>query len=189
MERLERWCWDITEIYEQYMMNYQLLAMEEIMTTENSRLIKYIGIDPGKSGGIAVISDERIEVKKCPASVYDMALMFELIIHGSPPNDVIVMIEKVWARPHDGRSSVFTFAQNYGHWEGIIASHEIQSHHVTPQVWMKALGCPPRLKKQERKNYLKELAKKKYPELGKKIILATADAILLANYLKENKKT
>ena len=145
---------------------------------------KYIGIDPGKGGGIAMIYGDIVKACKCPASVYDIALMFELLIHGNPPNDVFVMIEKVWARPHDGRSSVFTFAQNYGHWEGIIASHEIQSHHVTPQVWMKAIGCPPRLKKQERKNYLKELAKKKYPELGKKIILATADAMLIADYAK-----
>ena len=159
--------------------------MENRMTQAKSHF-KYVGIDPGKGGGIAMIYKDIVEVKKCPASVYDMALMFELIIHDSPPNDVIVMIEKVWARPHDGRSSVFTFAQNYGHWEGIIASHEIQSHHVTPQVWMKALGCPPRLKKQERKNYLKELAKKKYPELGKKIILATADAMLIADYAKNN---
>ncbi len=155
------------------------------MTQVKSRF-KYIGIDPGKGGGIAMICQGAVKVAKCPASVYDMALMFELLIHGSPPNAVIVMIEKVWARPHDGRASVFTFAQNYGHWEGIIASHEIQSHHVTPQVWMKAVGCPPKLKKQERKNYLKELAKKKYPELGKKIILATADAMLIADYAKNN---
>ena len=49
---------------------------------------------------------------------------------------------------------------------------------------MKAIGCPPKLKKQERKNYLKDLAKKKYPQLGKKIILATADAMLIADYAK-----
>ena len=42
-----------------------------------------------------------------------------------------------------------------------------------------------KLKKQERKNHLKELAKKKYPQLGKKIILATADAILITHYGKE----
>ena len=145
---------------------------------------KYIGIDPGKSGGIAMIYKDIVKVCKCPASVHDMALMFELIIHGSPPNDVFVMIEKVWARPHDGRTSIFTFAQNYGNWEGIIASHEITSHYTTPQVWMKAIGCPPRLSKKDRKNYLKELAKKKYPEISKQIILATADAMLIADYAK-----
>ena len=145
---------------------------------------KYIGIDPGKGGGIAMICKDIVKVCKCPASVYDMATMFELIIHDSPPNSIHVMIEKVWARPHDGRVSIFTFAQNYGNWEGIIASHEITPHYVTPQVWMRAIGCPPKLSKQDRKNYLKTLAKEKYPAQAKKIILATADAMLIADYAK-----
>ena len=160
------------------------------MTQANchSNKVRYIGVDPGKSGGIAVIDEhlEYIEVKKCPASVNDMALLFALTMGDYPPDSVCVMIEKVWARPHDGRVSVFTFAQNYGHWEGIIASHEITAHHVTPQVWMKAIGCPPRLAKKDRKNFLKELAKKKYPDISKKLTLATSDAMLIAEYAKNN---
>ena len=161
--------------------------MENKMTQVKSHS-KYIGIDPGKSGGIVMIDDKtnKIEVKKCPDSVHDMALMFALMIGDTPSSRIIVIIEKVWARPHDGRVSVFTFAQNYGHWEGIIASHEITAHHVTPQVWMKAIGCPPRLSKKDRKNFLKELAKKKYPDISKKLTLATSDAMLIAEYAKNN---
>ena len=55
---------------------------------------------------------------------------------------------------------------------------------MTPQVWIKAIGCPPKLSKKDRKNFLKELAKKKYPKVAKKIILATADAVLIADYAK-----
>ena len=147
---------------------------------------KYIGIDPGKGGGIVMIDihKEDIEVKKCPDSIYNMALMFALMIGDTPPSCIIVLIEKVWARPHDGRSSVFKFAQNYGQWEGIVNSHEIIPHHISPQMWMKAMDCPKKLSKKDRKNYLKELAKKKYPDEIKKFILATADAVLLADYAK-----
>ena len=159
--------------------------MENNMTQAKYRSIKYVGIDPGKGGGIAMIHKGVAKVCKCPASPYDMALMFELLIHGTPPNDVFVMIEKVWARPHDGRASVFTFAQNYGQWEGIISAHEITTHYTTPQQWMKAIGCPPKLSKKDRKNFLKDLAKKKHPEISKQIILATADAMLIADYAKE----
>ena len=154
------------------------------MTQDKSHSIKYIGIDPGKSGGIAVLSDERIEVKKCPETVQDMAFLFALILHETPPSHVLVMIEKVWARPHDGRSSVFTFASNYGQWQGIVASHDIKSHYVAPQVWMREIGCPKKLSKKDRKNYLKALAKEKYPELAKKMTLATSDAMLIADYSK-----
>ena len=147
---------------------------------------KYIGIDPGKSGGIVMIDDKtnKIEVKKYPDSVHNMALMFALMIGETPSSRIIVIIEKVWARPHDGRSSVFKFAQNYGQWEGIVNSHEIIPHHISPQMWMKAMDCPKKLSKIDRKNYLKELAKKKYPDEIKKIILATADAVLIADYAK-----
>ena len=154
------------------------------MTPEKSHSIKYIGIDPGKSGGIAVITDDNVEVKKCPDSVQDMAFLFALILQETPPLHVLVMIEKVWARPHDGRASVFTFAGNYGQWQGIIASHDITPHYVTPQVWMRAVGCPKKLKKQVRKNYLKALAKEKFPDLSKKLTLATSDAMLIADYAK-----
>ena len=154
------------------------------MTPEKSHSIKYIGIDPGKSGGIAVITDDNVEVKKCPDSVQDMAFLFALILQETPPLHVLVMIEKVLARPHDGRTSVFTFAGNYGQWQGIIASHDIIPHYVTPQVWMRAVGCPKKLKKQVRKNYLKALAKEKFPDLSKKLTLATSDAMLIADYAK-----
>ena len=154
------------------------------MIQENSHSTKYIGIDPGKGGGIAVIAKDGIEVKKCPESVQDMTLMFALMVGNTPADHVLVMLEKVWARPRDGRSSIFTFAQNYGRWEGIVASHEIIPHYVTPQVWMKAIGCPPKLKKQVRKNYLKQLSKDKYPKIAKKLTLKTADAMLIADYAK-----
>jgi hypothetical protein len=147
--------------------------------------IKFIGIDPGKGGGVCVIHDDFVEAKKCPSSVHDMSLMFALIIQETPPYLIRVMIEKVWARPHDGRSSVFTFAENYGQWEGIVASHEIELNYVTPQAWMKSYDVPKKLSKTDRKNYIKGLAKKMYPELGKKIILATADAIIIADYGKK----
>lgn len=159
--------------------------MENRMTQKTYHF-KYIGIDPGKGGGIVMIDtkEKDIEVQKCPDSIYNMALMFALMIGDTPPSYIIVLIEKVWARPHDGRSSIFKFAQNYGQWEGIVNAHEIRPHHVSPQAWMKAMGCPKKLSKKDRKNYLKELAKKKYPNVNRRITLATADAVLLADYAK-----
>jgi len=50
---------------------------------------------------------------------------------------------------------------------------------------MKACEIPKKLTKKDRKNYIKDLAKKLYPELGRKITLATADAIVLAHYEKK----
>ena len=143
--------------------------------------IKYIGIDPGKSGGIAVIYRDTIKAYKCPSTVEDMAILFSLILEDTPAENVRVLIEKVWAMPTDGRSSLFTFGTNYGQWQGIIATHEIIPDYVPASKWMKYFDCPPKLKKQDRKNWLKDLAKVLYVDLPK-VTLSTADAILIARY-------
>ena len=70
-----------------------------------------------------------------------------------------MFIEKVWARPTDGKSSIFTFGKNYGQWQGIIASNEIEPEYVVPTTWMKHFDVPKAMKKQERKNHIKQLAK------------------------------
>ena len=92
------------------------------MPKSNSKLIKYIGIDPGKGGGIAMLQGRTMKVNKCPATIDDMSMIFALLIGDTPPSNIRVIIEKVWARPTDGKSSIFTFAQNYGNWEGIVLS-------------------------------------------------------------------
>ena len=41
---------------------------------------KVIGIDPGKSGGISVIEDGTLKAYKCPKTVEDMAVLFQLYV-------------------------------------------------------------------------------------------------------------
>ena len=149
----------------------------------------YIGIDPGKSGGICSIEDNRIRANKCPDSVQGMAELFKDILEDTSPKDVFLYIEKVWAMPHDGKSSIFTFGQNYGQWEGVIASFNIIPIYVTPSTWMKHHEVQKGLKKQERKNILKQMAQEfinsdNYISYQWKGVatLATADAIMLAKY-------
>ena len=74
---------------------------------------------------------------------------------------------------------------NYGEWLGILATLKIPYIQVTPSKWMKHFGSMPKIKK-DRKNHLKHLAQQRFPDVD--ITLATADAILIANYLKETNK-
>ena len=144
----------------------------------------YIGIDPGKNGGIAFIYNETAHCKKCPATVFEMSDQIKVLKEIAPDIQKYAIIEQVHSMPKQGVKSVFTFGQGYGQWLGILAAEEIPYIQVTPQKWMKHFGAMPREKK-DRKNYLKHLAQQRHPEL--KITLATSDAILLANYLKETK--
>jgi len=76
---------------------------------------KYIGIDPGKSGGITVVRRGYIKTRKCPDNVDDMSILFSLMANDRPC-EAIVGIEKVWSFPTDSHSTAFTFGMNYGHW-------------------------------------------------------------------------
>ena len=151
-------------------------------TNSNSKI--YIGIDPGRSGGLCVIEDDFIKAYPCPDNVQDMALMFAMAVSVSETKTVIAYIEKVWARPTDGRSSIWKFAENYGTWLGIAGAYEVDLRTVSPQAWIKYFEVP-KMEKNKRKRYLRDKARSMYPNL-KKVSLKTADAILIATYAKEN---
>ena len=146
---------------------------------------KIIGIDPGKGGGIAVINDKgKIKIYPCPREVKDMSMLIAMCLNDVAAYRTQVVIEKVWSFPTDGRMGAFSFGQNYGQWEGILHSHELEPRYITPKVWQSHFEIKKGLPKDIRKRQLKELAKKKFPRT-KGITLKTADAILIAVYGNE----
>ena len=139
----------------------------------------YIGIDPGKAGGICFLMDDSIKTFKCPATTHDMA---EELILAKDIRKCTAVVEKVHAFPGQGVTSCFNFGYNYGVWLGILSALHIQYKLASPQKWMKYYGVP-KMEKKDRKNYLKQLAQQMYPD--HKVTLYNADAILLANYIKK----
>lgn len=133
-----------------------------------------IGIDPGKSGGIAWI-DENVAIfaQNCPDDVDKMTSLIKEITN---KKKCVCYLEAVHAFPTDGRSSAFKFGMNFGIWQGILSSFNVKVVLVTPQKWQKRLGKLPKIKK-ERKNMIKQIAS---DMSGLKTTLKTADAILLA---------
>ena len=154
------------------------------MTKAKSRF-KYIGIDPGISGGIAVIDTRgTIKAYKCPSSSEEMSLLFQMCIGRTAPDNVRLLMERVWARPTNAVRAAFSYGTNYGQWLGIAACHEIKMNTVIPVSWIKWVGCPKALKRDVRKRWLKEKARELYPKVNK-LTLATSDAILITHYARE----
>ena len=145
---------------------------------------RWIGIDPGKSGGLCVIDEDGIKAYKCPKTALEMATLFGMALGNDPANNINVTIEQVWARPTNGSRHSFAYGTNYGLWFGIAAVHEIEMNVVSPQKWMRGVECPKGMDVNIRKKWLKSKAKELYPEIPK-ITLATADAIMIARYAKE----
>ena len=145
-----------------------------------------IGIDPGASGAVAIWDKGISKIYKCPKTVDEMA---DIIIktknseYVNKNQKTHAYIEKVHAFPHDGRSSVFKFGQNFGQWIGILAACKVPTELVTPQKWMnywkKKLNIDLPKDKPERKRRLKEIASH-YTD--KKVTLYNADAILITMY-------
>ena len=150
--------------------------IEKIKKPIISSETKYLAIDPGKSGGIAVLSEDSVEAYKCPPTFKEMANLIKKVSKNSyyPRKKMICVLEKVHAFPTDGRSSLFKFGTNYGVWVGILESNNIEYELVMPKKWQKDFNLP-KIKK-ERKQELKTIAKCFY----EKATLYTADAICIA---------
>ena len=151
-----------------------------------------IGIDPGKSGGIAVCKGGLIvDFQKYPDTLGELVdLVKKIDDDWSDFGKPIAYLEHVHAFPTDARSAAFKFGTNYGLWQGVLLGLEIEYKTVAPQVWMKPLGLPK--DKQNRKHKLKTLAqnvidKQNVPMDKKRVTLNTSDAIIISmyGYLKE----
>ena len=104
----------------------------------------FIGIDPGKNGGIAILNDisgEEVSFR-CPKTVGDMFILFASGVQGAS-DDVDCFVEFVHAFPGQGVVSTFSFGQNLGQWEGVIASQEVDINFVNPRKWMDHYSLPP----------------------------------------------
>ena len=133
----------------------------------------YIGIDPGKSGAIAMLRGGECGSYNLDNTEADVAAYLE---PGVGP--YFALLERAAARPGQGVSSMFKFGQSYGFLRGLLIAHRIPFEEVTPQKWQSAMGC---LSKGD-KNVTKARAQQLFPQL--KITHANADALLIAEYCR-----
>lgn len=140
-----------------------------------------IGIDPGKQGGIAVLHNNKLFVRKMPETPKEMLDTLKFFKDASK-NNLQVFMEKVQGLPGMGGSAMFNFGQGFGWLQMALLALEIKSETVTPQKWQKEfqLGTKGSSTTAVWKNKLKARAEQLYPE--KKIFLWGADAILIAEY-------
>jgi len=154
----------------------------------NKEEVAYMGIDPGKSGGIAVLFGNEVIATKMPDTEGDVLHW----IRTSSFNAVAV-IEKVGGyvgKGKDGKggqpgSAMFVFGMGYGGLRMALLACSIPFEDHTPQRWQKAIMKSSRGKSETKgqwKNRCKAKAQQLFPT--QKVTLATADALLIALYCK-----
>jgi hypothetical protein len=159
----------------------------------------FIGVDPGASGGIAVVCDY-LDVPpvlhampKTERDIWD-------IVGSSDVQDrsdhveltCFAVIEKVGGfMPGSAGnigSAMFKFGSSYGFLRGCLTAAGIPFDEVHPRTWQKALGVIARSNGESKgqfKNRLKQKAQQLFPQVN--VTLATCDALLLAEYCRRIK--
>ena len=145
----------------------------------------YVGIDPGKSGGYAVIHNDTYVTYP-----YDDKGFIEKMIdvHNDRPfldEEVRVCLEKVHAMPQQGVVSTFNFGKSFGFLEGVLQTLDLPYQLVTPQQWKKEFSLSGS------KELSIEVCRKLFPSVN---LLATArcrkphdgmaEALLMAEYAR-----
>ena len=158
--------------------------------------MKIIGIDPGLSGAIAILENNKV------LNLFDMPVMSEgkknkkqlnsshlvnIIKENIAQNEEIaVVVEQVNAMPGQGVTSMFNFGQTFGAIKGLCAALELPIYFVRPSKWKKHFELIKSSKDASRTKVI-EMYPKLSNQLTKKKDVNKSDAILIARFFNETR--
>ena len=158
--------------------------------------MKVIGIDPGLSGAIAVLENNKV------LNVFDMPVMSEgkknkrqlnsaLLVDIIKENiglneEVAVIVEQVNAMPGQGVTSMFNFGQTFGAIKGICAALNLPIFFVRPSKWKKHFELINSSKDASRTKVI-EMYPYLSDQLSKKKDVNKSDAILIARFYSDTR--
>ena len=136
----------------------------------------YMGIDPGYSGAVAIVDEHGAlhDLVRLKETEHDIARF----VAGYAPAVEWGVLERVSAMPRQGVSSTFKFGTSYGFCRGLLVCSKVPFEAVTPATWQGAMKC----RSKGDKNVTKAAAQRLFP--GQKVVHATADAMLIAEYAR-----
>ena len=158
--------------------------------------MRIIGIDPGLSGGIAVLDDLKIydifdmpimsEGKKNKNQLNSAQLVNIINEHVLKNEDTFVIVEQVSAMPGQGVTSMFNFGQTFGSIKGICAALKLPIFYVRPAKWKKHFELINSSKDSSRTKVI-EMYPSLSSHLSKKKDVNKSDAVLIARFYNETR--
>ena len=158
--------------------------------------MKIIGIDPGLSGAIAIMKNNKVQ------NIFDMPVMAEgkknkrqlnsaQLVNILKENvleneEAIVVVEQVNAMPGQGVTSMFNFGQTFGAIKGVCAALKFPIFFVRPSKWKKHFELINSSKDSSRTKAI-EMYPSQSGQLSKKKDVNKSDAILIARYFFETR--
>ena len=101
---------------------------------------RFIGVDPGLTGGLALLDGNDLEVvtdMPVVAGTVDAYALTAILAEWGSVDRVVV--EQQQAMPRQGVASTFKTGANYGRILGVLAALERPVTHVTPAMWTRQL--------------------------------------------------
>ena len=158
--------------------------------------MKIIGIDPGLSGAIAVMKNNKVlkifeipvmsEGKKNKRQLNSAQLAKLLKENIKDGEEVSVVVEQVNAMPGQGVTSMFNFGQTFGAIKGICAALSLPIFFVRPSKWKKHFELINSSKDASRTKAI-EMYPLLSSELSKKKDVNKSDAILIARFYSDTR--
>jgi crossover junction endodeoxyribonuclease RuvC len=158
--------------------------------------MKIIGIDPGLSGAIAILEDNKIknlfdmpvmpEGKKNKRQLNSAQLVKLITDSISKDEEVSVVVEQVNAMPGQGVTSMFNFGQTFGAIKGICAAMGLPIYFVRPSKWKKHFELINSSKDASRTKAI-EMYPSISDRLSRKKDVNKSDAILIARFFCETR--
>ena len=158
--------------------------------------MKVIGIDPGLSGAIAILENNKV------LSIFDMPIMAEgkknkrqlnsaqlvniIKENTSKAEEIAVVVEQVNAMPGQGVTSMFNFGQTFGAIKGVCAALDLPIFFVRPSKWKKYFELINSSKDSSRTKVI-EMYPSLSGQLSKKKDVNKSDAILIAKFYSETR--
>lgn len=146
----------------------------------------YIGIDPGETGGFAVIMVDGGQTDIAVGAMEDGCFVRTMqAVADDKLMDKFAIVEQVNSRPKQGAPGMFKFAKNAGHIEGVLEALRIPYQLVVPRKWKAEFG----LNSDKAKSC--EVCKRLFPNVNlrrtercKKDHDGMAEALLMAEYAR-----
>ena len=158
--------------------------------------MRIIGIDPGLSGAIAILEDNKVielfdmpvmsDGKKNKRQLNSAHLVKLIRDNIKDSQDITMVVEQVNAMPGQGVTSMFNFGQSFGAIKGICAALGLPIFFVRPAKWKKHFELINSSKDASRTKAI-EMYPKISDKLSKKKDVNKSDAILIARYYSETR--
>ena len=158
--------------------------------------MKIIGIDPGLSGAIAILENNKIlnifdipvmsEGKKNKRQLNSAQLVNIIKENVKKEDETVVVVEQVNAMPGQGVTSMFNFGQTFGAIKGVCAALNLPIFFVRPSKWKKYFELINSSKDSSRTKVI-EMYPSLSNKLSKKKDVNKSDAILIARFYSETR--